>query len=153
MMRSMNFPFCLRRPGKNYLAVGLIFFLLNLTGLNLVRADVQPVDTNSTSSASAPGSAGLLLVANKGDRSLTIIDPAAGRALATVPIGGNTGHEVAASPDGKRAFVPIYGDSGVGRPGSDGSLMRVIDLAKYKVAGTVNFGAGVRPHCVVFGPK
>src|SRR5678809_262836 len=52
-------------------------------------------------------SKGLLLVANKGDHTLGIIDPVAGRQIAVVPEDGNTGHEVAASPDGKRAFVPI----------------------------------------------
>src|ERR1019366_2330470 len=81
-----------------------------------------------------------------------IIDPAAGRQIATVPEDGVTGHEVAASPDGKRAFVPIYGNAGVGRPGTDGRLLRVIDLAKREVAGTVDFGKGIRPHCAVINP-
>lgn len=57
---------------------------------------------------------GLLLVANKGDHTLGLIDPTAGKMIATVPEDGVTGHEVVASPDGKRAFVPIYGNSGVG---------------------------------------
>src|ERR687898_847484 len=63
---------------------------------------------------------GTLLVANKTDRTLSVIDAAAGKAVRAVPEDGPTGHEVAASPDGKVAYVPIYGDSGVGRPGSDG---------------------------------
>ncbi len=96
---------------------------------------------------------GLLLVANKGDHTLGIIDPVAGRQIATVAEDGVTGHEVVASPDGKRAFVPIFGNAGVGKPGTDGSLLRVIDLAKRQIAGTVDFGKGVRPHCAVFGPK
>jgi YVTN family beta-propeller protein len=99
------------------------------------------------------GSRGLLLVANKGDQTLGIIEPEAGRQIATVAEGGDTGHEVAASPDGRRAFVPIFGDSGVGRAGTDGRLLRVIDLAARRVVGTVDFGKGVRPHCAVFGPK
>jgi YVTN family beta-propeller protein len=96
---------------------------------------------------------GLLLVANKGDRSLGLVDPAAASMIATVAENGVTGHEVAASPDGKLAYVPIYGDSGVGRPGSDGSNLVVVDLAARKLAGNVDFGHGVRPHCPVFGPK
>ncbi len=105
--------------------------------------------------ALAPGlhAAGLLLVANKGDQALGIIDPAAGRQLAAVPEDGITGHEVAASPDGKRAFVPIYGNSGVGKPGTDGSLVRVIDLVSRQVAATIDLGKGLRPHCAVIGPK
>jgi YVTN family beta-propeller protein len=96
---------------------------------------------------------GFLLVANKGDHTLGIIDPVIGQQTATVPEDGITGHELAASSDGKRAFVPIYGNSGVGKPGTDGQLMRVIDLAGRKIVGTVDFGKAVRPHCVVIGPR
>lgn len=105
-----------------------------------------PAATNTTSH-------GWLLVANKGDQTLAIVDPVAGRVVAVVAEDGVTGHEVVASPDGKRAFVPIFGNAGVGKPGTDGSLLRVIDLATRKIVGTVDFGKGVRPHCAVFGPK
>lgn len=101
----------------------------------------------------AQNKSGLLLVANKGNQTLGIIDPAAGRQIATVAEDGITGHEVVASPDGKRAFVPIYGNAGVGQPGTDGQLLRVMDIATRTVTGTVDFGKGVRPHCAVFGPK
>jgi YVTN family beta-propeller protein len=101
----------------------------------------------------AAESHGLLLVDNKGDKTLGIIDPSAGQQIAVVEEEGETGHEVAASPDGKRAFVPIYGNSGVGHPGTDGQLLRVIDLTTRKIVGTVDFGHGVRPHCAVIGPK
>ena len=103
--------------------------------------------------APAPSEGGLLLVANKGDNSLGIIDPVAGKQVAEVAEGGITGHEIAASPDGKFAYVPIYGNSGVGQPGTDGTNMVVIDLAARKVTGNLDFGKGVRPHCAVFGPK
>src|SRR5689334_20782840 len=96
---------------------------------------------------------GWLLVANKGEQTLGIVDPASYRQVATVPEEGITGHEVAASPDGNRAYVPIYGNSGVGHPGTDGQLLRVIDLASRKIVGTVDFGKGVRPHCAVIGPR
>jgi YVTN family beta-propeller protein len=98
-------------------------------------------------------SAGLLLVANKGDNSLGIIDPVAGKQVAEVPEGGVTGHEVTTSPDGKIAYVPIYGNSGVGQPGTDGTKVAVIDLATRKVIGNIDFGKGVRPHLPVMGPK
>jgi YVTN family beta-propeller protein len=104
-------------------------------------------------SGASSNSHGLLLVANKGDQTLGIIDPELGKQVATVPEGGVTGHEVIASPDGRLAYVPIYGDSGVGKPGSDGSNLVVIDIASRKVVGNVDFGHGVRPHCPLFGPK
>jgi len=94
-----------------------------------------------------------LLVAQKGDRSLGIVDPVAGKLIASVPEGGVTGHEVVASPDGRLAYVPIYSNSGVGKPGTDGRNMVVIDIASHKIVGNVDFGHGVRPHCPVFGPK
>ena len=92
----------------------------------------------------------MLLVANQGDHDLSLIDPTAGKQVATVPVDGVTGHEVAASPDGTTAYVPIYGDSGVGRPGTDGTKISVIDLASRKVVHTIDFGHGVRPHCVIY---
>ena len=100
-----------------------------------------------------PKSDGQVLVANKGDHALGVIDAATGKQVAEVAEGGNTGHEVIAAKDGKTAYVPIYGDSGVGKPGSDGQYMAVIDLASRKVTATVDFGKGVRPHCPLIGPK
>lgn len=96
---------------------------------------------------------GFVLVANKGDNALGIIDPIAGRQLVEIPEGGVTGHEVTASPDGRLAYVPIYGNSGVGMPGTDGRNLVVIDLKAHKIVGNVDFGRGVRPHLPVFGPK
>ena len=89
----------------------------------------------SLTASAALGQKGLLLVAQKGDQSLAIVDPQAGKVIVSVPEGGNTGHEVTASPDGRLAYVPIYGNSGVGKPGTDGHNMVVIDLASHKVVG------------------
>jgi DNA-binding beta-propeller fold protein YncE len=98
-------------------------------------------------------SGGSLLVANKAEHTLGIVDPASGKQLAAVDEDGITGHEVASSPDGRLAFVPIYGNSGVGRPGTDGSKLVVVDIAARRIAGTVDFGHGVRPHCAVVDPR
>lgn len=96
---------------------------------------------------------GLLLVCNKGDRTLSIIDPKTGNQIAAVQEDGVTGHECVASADGKLGFVPIYGNSGVGKAGTDGTLIRVINLDKQAIVGTVDFNKSVRPHCAVIGPK
>ncbi len=97
--------------------------------------------------------AGRLLVAQKGDTSMAIVDPVAGTVIASVEEGGVTGHEVAGSPDGRFAVVPIYGNSGVGKPGTDGKNIVVIDLATKKIVSNIEFDHGVRPHCAIFGPK
>src|SRR4051812_26314871 len=89
-------------------------------------------------------STGLLLVANKGEHTLGIIDPIVGKQIATVDEEGITGHEVAASPDGKFAVVPIYGNSGVGKAGTDGDVLRIIDLAHRKIVHSLQFDSGVR---------
>lgn len=102
--------------------------------------------------ASETAASGLLLVANKGEHTLGIIDPVAGKQIAVVEESGVTGHEVIASPDGRTAYVPIYGNSGVGKPGTDGRTMDVIDIASRKRVATVDFGRAERPHCPQFGP-
>jgi YVTN family beta-propeller protein len=91
-----------------------------------------------------------LLVANQHDQSLSVIDTATNKVVATIPVGGVTGHEVAVSPDGKTAYVPIYGNAGVGRAGTDGAEISVIDLATRKIVGKVEFDHGVRPHCPIY---
>src|SRR5256885_6404976 len=121
------------------------FPILLLSLLTAFSVMAQPAENASVR--------GLLLVANKGDNSLGIIDPVAGKQIAEIPEAGITGHEVTASRDGKLAYVPIYGNSGVGQPGTDGSNMVVIDIAARKVVGNVDFGKGVRPHLPVLGPK
>jgi len=110
------------------------------------------LSTMSTSDAT-PATGPLLLIANKGEQTLGIVDPQAGKQLVAIPEGGITGHEVAASPDGKTAYVPIYGNSGVGKPGTDGQNIVVVDIASQKIVGNIDYGRGVRPHCAVFGPK
>jgi DNA-binding beta-propeller fold protein YncE len=94
----------------------------------------------------------MLLVVNQGDASLSVVDPLAAKQVAVVNEAEPemVGHEVATSPDGRLAYVPLYGNAGVGKPGTDGRTMLVIDLASRKVVDRFDFGHGVRPHCVVY---
>jgi DNA-binding beta-propeller fold protein YncE len=94
----------------------------------------------------------LLVAANQGEASLSIFDPRTGREMAKVLEGDITGHEVATSADGKIAYVPIYGNSSVGEPGSDGQQLIAIDIASRKVINRLIFEHPVRPHCVVLNP-
>jgi YVTN family beta-propeller protein len=100
---------------------------------------------------SGAASAQNLLVANQRDRTVSVIDAAQGREVATIEeaVSGQWGHEITATTDGHTAFLPIYGNSGVGKPGIDGSKMLVIDVASRKITGTVDFGHPVRPHLPV----
>ena len=76
-----------------------------------------------------------LLVLNQGDATLSFVDTATNRQVAVLDEGvaRMVGHEVAASPDRRLAYVPLYGDSGVGKPGTDGNLMLVVDLTTRKI--------------------
>jgi YVTN family beta-propeller protein len=92
-----------------------------------------------------------LLVANQGDHTLLVIDTASRKTLATVGVDIN-GHEVIASPDGKLAYVPIYGNAGIGSPGTDGSTVEIIDIASGRAMHIIDLDKRVRPHCAKFGP-
>jgi DNA-binding beta-propeller fold protein YncE len=94
-----------------------------------------------------------LLVVNQTDHSVSFIDPAHPQPPVTFDEAAVTGHEIAVTPDGRTAFVPIYGDSGVGKPGTDGRTIEVIDIASRKLIHTIDFGHGVRPHCAVYDRK
>lgn len=118
-----------------------------------IAGSTVAVAGQSHSPSSGSAGEGLLLVANKGARAVSIIDTAAGKELAQVPENDNTAHELIASPDGKTAYVPIYGDSGVGRAGSDGRQLLVLDIPSRKITGAVDFGKGLRPHLPLIGPK
>src|SRR5436853_3816655 len=99
----------------------------------------------------APPASGLLVVANQKEHTLLLVDPDNRRELAKIVVGVN-GHEVMASKDGRFAYVPIYGNSGVGRPGTDGSTIDVIDLQARKLAATIDLGKPLRPHRAEHGP-
>jgi YVTN family beta-propeller protein len=98
-----------------------------------------------------PVGPGFLTIVNQRDHTLVLFNLATGKSVATIEVGIN-GHEVAVSPDGKFAYVPIYGNSGVGKPGTDGRTIDIIDLHTDTVAGHIDLGKPVRPHCAKFGP-
>jgi YVTN family beta-propeller protein len=94
---------------------------------------------------------GMLVVANQREHTALLIDPETRQELLKVTVGVN-GHEVAVSPDSRFAYVPIYGNSGVGKPGTDGATIDVVDLHERKLAATIDLGKPLRPHRAEFGP-
>jgi YVTN family beta-propeller protein len=103
-----------------------------------------------TASTETPGPS-LLLVVNQGDQSMSLVDPEAGTQVGKVKTNGVCAHEVAASADGRMAYLPIYGDSGVGKPGTNGGAVEIVDLDKQAVVGSIDLGPS-RPHWAKFGP-
>ncbi len=99
----------------------------------------------------APPTHGMLVVANQREHTALLIDPETRQELAKVIVGVN-GHEVAVSPDSRFAYVPIYGNSGVGKPGTDGTTIDIVDLHDRKLTATIDLGKPLRPHRAEFGP-
>jgi YVTN family beta-propeller protein len=99
----------------------------------------------STLGRSRPASRGLLVVANQFEHTALLVDPETRREVAKIVVGVN-GHEVAVSKDGHFAYVPIYGNSGVGKPGTDGGSIDVVDIHERKLAYTIDLGKPLRPH-------
>jgi YVTN family beta-propeller protein len=85
-----------------------------------------------------------LLVLEKSENMLAIVDPASLQVVARVPAGPDP-HEIVASPDGKLAYISNYG-------GNDSTLntISVIDLAARKPLTPINLGALRSTHGLAF---
>jgi YVTN family beta-propeller protein len=84
-----------------------------------------------------------LIVLNKEEGTLVIVDPDAMKVVGRVPT-GEAPHEVTVSDDGKLAFVGNYGAQTPGR------TISVIDLVAQKELRRVDLGPLRRPHGVAF---
>jgi YVTN family beta-propeller protein len=89
---------------------------------------------------------GRLLVVNKGEATVSVLDVRAGREVARIGT-GNAPHEVAVSPDGRTAVVTNYGTGQ--RPGN---TLTVIDLSRLEATGTIDLGEQTRPHGIAWLP-
>jgi YVTN family beta-propeller protein len=84
-----------------------------------------------------------LLVVNKGDRQLAIVDPASGKVVARVRVGDGP-HEVTVAPDGHFAYVANYGAE------TPGNTLSMVDLPVQEELRRVNLGPLQRPHGLFF---
>ena len=127
------------------------FLLFNLF-LGATEAQIGPPSSTSA------GHRNLLLVTNQGDQSMSLVDPEAGVQIGKVKTNEVRAHEVTASPDGRLAYLPIYGNSGVGKPGTDGHSVEIVDLDKQAIVGSMDCRPGAaalgqvraRRHAVCF---
>jgi len=87
--------------------------------------------------------AGTLLVLNKSDDTVSLLDPVSKESMATLPTGAGP-HEVAVSPDGRIAVISNYGPTG------DGNTLSVIDVAARKVLKTIDLGKHRGPHGIAW---
>ena len=83
-----------------------------------------------------------LLVLNKADSTMSIVDPAQMKVIGTVPVGRGP-HEAVASADGKTGYVANYGDQ------QPNNSISIVDIASMKETKRVDLGALARPHGMV----
>jgi YVTN family beta-propeller protein len=104
------------------------------------------VPAGAMTSMHGPGDedGGRLLVVNKGESTLSVIDVRDGREIARIPT-GHAPHEVAVSPDGRLAVVTNYGTGP-----QPGSTLTVIDLARLEAAATIDLDGQLRPHGIAW---
>jgi YVTN family beta-propeller protein len=88
--------------------------------------------------------AATLIVANKAEATVSLIDLPAGKVVATLPVGTGP-HEVAVAPGGRLALIANYGG-----PSGAGSTLTLIDVAAAQVVKTIDLGEYRRPHGLVF---
>lgn len=91
--------------------------------------------------AALPVGAATLVVANKAEATVSLVDLPSGRIVATLPTGVGP-HEVAVSPSGRLAVITNYGQR------EPGSTLTVVDVAAARVVRTVALGEYRRPHGV-----
>lgn len=92
----------------------------------------------------AAADSGTLLVLNKSDNTVSLIDLASKQTVGTVPT-GVAPHEVAVSPNGKLAVVANYGNQQ-----QPGNTLTVIDLPGKKQLKTIDLGEYRRPHGITW---
>jgi DNA-binding beta-propeller fold protein YncE len=93
-----------------------------------------------------------LLVVSQHLRSVLVINPETLEIESTVPTCGDRPHEAVVSTDGRLAYIPIYGDGGVGTPGTDGQTIEILDLSTDTIVDEIDLKRPSRPHCIRVGP-
>jgi YVTN family beta-propeller protein len=91
---------------------------------------------------SVPANAGTLVVANKAEATVSLLDHLSGEVVATLETGHGP-HEVGISPDGRRAIVTNYGTRE-----APGNSLTVVDIPGASVLATIDLGEYQRPHGV-----
>jgi DNA-binding beta-propeller fold protein YncE len=119
--------------------------------LAVLLSAIQPFPPSPAATGASSDSAGFLFIANQGDHTALVVSVDSRQVVSMVGVDIN-GHEVAVAPDHHFGYVPVYGNSGVGKPGTDGSTIEIVDLRAGRAVKLIDLGRPVRPHCAKFGP-
>lgn len=100
---------------------------------------MRPMLAALLAAVAIPASAQTLVIGNKGEDTVSFVDLATGKERARVAT-ARMPHEVAISPDGRRAAVVAYG----------GNSIDVFDVATARRLERIDLGANRRPHGLVW---
>ncbi len=116
-----------------------LFTLLILSG-SLLAQDAAPRNPHHH----------LMLVVSKGLPGITIYDADTEEPICRALLGVSP-HEAVFSQDGQYAYVPVYGSTSVGLPGTDEHELHFIRTTDCKDAFTMDTGEYKRPHGILVG--
>jgi YVTN family beta-propeller protein len=92
----------------------------------------------------------LWLVVAKQQPGITIYDAATDEVVCKATTGLSP-HEAAFSRDGKTVYVPVYGSSNIGQPGTDEHAIHIVDSLTCREVGVIDTGEHTRPHAIAVG--
>lgn len=127
----MKFPFLFKCAAVSVLLTASVSPILSCSRMTSGEMETQAASKSA------------LLVLNKAENTMVIIDPSSLKVLGRVPTGTGP-HEVIASADGRLAYVANYGDRQ-----TLGNSISIIDIAARKEIKRVELGALFRPHGIV----
>ena len=113
----------------------ILIALAALAALGCAPAEQAPPAAEPAAAAAA----GTLLIGNKGENSLSFVDLASGRELGRAATGPMP-HEIAVSPDGRRAAVVAYG----------GATIDIFDVARRERLRTIDLSPNQGPHGIAW---
>lgn len=124
------------------------FFVRAAAALMLFAAQAAivqafPLQSQTGSNGAQAATTSALLILNKVENTLAIVDPVTLRVLGKVPTGEGP-HEVVASADGRIAYVANYGTQQ-----KVGNSISIIDIAARREIKRLELGPLVRPHGIV----
>lgn len=127
----MKFPFLFKCAAVSVLLTALVSPALSCSRITSGEMEAQAAAKS------------VLLVLNKTENTMAIIDSSSLKVVGRVPTGTGP-HEVIASADGRLAYVANYGDQQ-----TLGNSISIIDIAARKEIKRVELGALFRPHGIV----
>lgn len=125
------------------MAVAMLLFVVP-AALTKAVTKALPLHAQVTAAPQVQGAmSSVLLILNKIENTLAIVDPVTLQVLGKVPTGEGP-HEVVASADGRIAYVANYGTQQ-----KVGNSISIIDIAARKEIKRLELGALLRPHGIV----